>query len=164
MTTNSPNPVDGDVQALIADCLNDIEEIQYEISTYGDESGRRASKLTRQQIALASLTAEPGIFEWRFKETDCAPATGWIALPMERLEQAKQTFGDLVEYRFWFPTQPAQLLRPVVLPKKIERDDADGYWMHKSGRVSAVNAAYFNEAIKECAEALRQQGHEVKND
>lgn len=59
MTVNSPNPFVGDVQALIADCLNDIEEIQYEISTYGDESGRRASKLKRQQVALAALTVSP---------------------------------------------------------------------------------------------------------
>ncbi|MCV3301122.1 hypothetical protein [Pantoea ananatis] len=59
MTTNSPNPFVGDVQVLIADCLNDIEEIQYEISTYGDESGRRASKLKRQQVALVALMGEP---------------------------------------------------------------------------------------------------------
>lgn len=59
MTTNSPNPFLGDVQALIADCLNDIEEIQYEISTYGDESGRRTSKLNRQKVALVALMAEP---------------------------------------------------------------------------------------------------------
>lgn len=52
--------------------------------------------------------------------------------------------------------------KPVRLPNKIERDDADGYWMHKSGRVSAVNAAYFNEALSECKEALNAQGYEVQ--
>lgn len=52
--------------------------------------------------------------------------------------------------------------QPVKLPHKIERDDADGYWMHKSGRVSAANAAYFNEALSECKEALKAQGYEVQ--
>ncbi|MDK2633134.1 hypothetical protein QMZ93_07230 [Pantoea stewartii subsp. indologenes] len=105
------------------------------------------------KTALASLTAEPGIFEWRFKETDCAPATGWIALPMERLEQAKQTFGDLVEYRFWFPTPPAQLLRPVDLSKckKLWYDHDD------------LSAEIVCIPLKEIKKALRQQGYEVKS-
>lgn len=162
MKTNTPNPVDGDVQALIADCESDIKKLEVDLIAYPNHPAL-LSELRRQQVALAALTAVPGIFEWRFKETDCAPSTGWIAVPMERLEQAKQTFGDLVEYRFWFPTAPAQLLRPVELPHTyspalssalknatdgvaVMRCDKNGKWINKTAVV----------------EALRQQGYEVK--
>lgn len=63
---NSPNPVDGDVQALIADCQAEIAELEKRLTTWGEEwIPYLQSKLKRQQVALAALTAEPGIFEWR---------------------------------------------------------------------------------------------------
>ncbi len=59
MTANSPNPVDGDVQALIADFQAEIAELEkvLAIDEYAAISHLQ-SKLKRQQVALAALTAE----------------------------------------------------------------------------------------------------------
>jgi len=142
MTTNSPNPVDGDVQALIEHCKTMIDASAF------PETKKVA------EIALAALTAEP---VYQVFSTQLGM---WVDSDKDSYDDYRHIPGHR---RIIYTTPPAQLFRPVELPKKIERDDADGYWMHKSGRVSAVNAAYFNEAIKECAEALRQQGYEVKS-
>lgn len=48
--------------------------------------------------------------------------------------------------------------RAVKFPPKVERDDSDGYWMLKGQRVSAANAAYYNEALKDVALALFAAG------
>lgn len=37
----------------------------------------------------------------------------------------------------------------IILPEPVGRDDADGYWMLKGGRLSAANAAYYNECLKD---------------
>jgi len=80
MTTNSPNPVDGDVQALIYRC----KTISKWPEKYGDNANvmlpaHEAHELAK--VALASLTAEPvyqfiannpdkdGYIEW----ADCNP-------------------------------------------------------------------------------------------
>lgn len=46
----------------------------------------------------------------------------------------------------------------IKFPPKVERDDSDGYWMLKGQRVSAANAAYYNEALKDVALALFAAG------
>lgn len=48
--------------------------------------------------------------------------------------------------------------RAIKFPPKVERDDSDGYWMLKGQRVSAANAAYYNEALKDVALALFAAG------
>lgn len=139
MKDNSPNPVDGDVQALIADCLNDIEEIQYEISTYGDESGRRASKLKRQQMALAALTAKP--------EYNVSFEGGEIRLDVTKAEYN----GCHPDYRWIsYTTPPAQILRPVELPKETGKMGND-FWLGEMNMRSAF--------IK----AIREAGYQVKS-
>lgn len=93
------------------------------------------------------------LIEWAHK---------WI-VPAKRIAESnpsdKSAQASLKLYEVALAALTAQ---PVKLPNKIERDDIDGYWMHKSGRVSAVNAAYFNEALSECKEALKAQGYEVQ--
>lgn len=49
-------------------------------------------------------------------------------------------------------------VRAIKFPPKVERDDSDGYWMLKGQRVSAANAAYYNEALKDVALALFAAG------
>ncbi len=48
--------------------------------------------------------------------------------------------------------------RAIKFPPKVERDDSDGYWILKGQRVSAANAAYYNEALKDVALALFAAG------
>lgn len=166
MTTNSPNPVDGDVQAL-------IERIGVALKQF--TSGRASMHVppldTDVDIVLAdcekmlkSLKTEPDVL---ISEEGALAIRSIINREISGAGRyvifERPTFTSGEKMMPLYTTPPAQLLRPVELPKKIERDDADGYWMHKSGRVSAVNAAYFNEAIKECAEVLRRQGFEVKS-
>lgn len=132
MTTNYPNPVDGDVQALISDCQRDIEEIQYEISTYGDESGRRASKLKRQQVALAALMAAP-LASTEKHGISNMQATGMYmrAWPVDREENERDGFNIHL-----YTTPPAQLLRQVELP-----GDRSTYWIRREDAVNAIFAA-----------------------
>lgn len=67
------------------------------------------------RVALASLEATPGIFEWRFKSE---PVSAWVTLPIEKLQQAKDTFGDMVEYRFWCSAPPVAEHKPVRMPQR----------------------------------------------
>lgn len=116
MTTNSPNPVDGDVQALIADCQAEIAEIEKALTTWGDAwIPSLQSKLNRQQLALAALTAETV-----YQLIDDGK---WYDAPKYLFDEANQR-GD--ECRMVYTTPPAQLLRPVELPK------SDG-WIEWSG-------------------------------
>ncbi|WP_194761198.1 hypothetical protein [Pantoea ananatis] len=156
MTTNSPNPVVGDVQALIADCQAEIEDLKRSIDRC-DAIGtteylyQLQSKLKRQYAALDALTAEPAAY------TDA-----------EELETLRKgTFADMFTphetYKadqLWIPlytTPPAQLLRPVELPDlKVCSSDYAGSQLW-------IEAQVWNKAIDSCAEALRQQGYEVKS-
>ncbi|WP_324030130.1 hypothetical protein GC087_07170 [Pantoea sp. JZ2] len=157
MTTNSPNPVDGDVQALIGLCKIEIKRWKAASETNPD----MRYMVELMETALAALTAKPGLFEWRFKQTD-TPASNWLTLPMEKLDRSKAVFGDLVEYRFWFESPPAQLLRPVELPGKVS---CEGFNLKEVDEARGKGQCEgFNSAIDACREALRQQGYEVKND
>lgn len=139
MTTNSPNPVDGDVQALIADCQAEIEDLKRSIDRCdaigtSDYLYQLQSKLKRQYAALAALTAEP-----------CAFLYG---ASFERGEVEGEIEDSPGTDMPVFTTQPAQLLRPVELPDCV--DD-----LHGVGPVMSADAV---------VEALRKQGYEVKND
>ncbi|AVG77989.1 hypothetical protein [Pantoea ananatis] len=114
MTTNSLNPVDGDIQALIADCQAEIAEIEKRLTTWGEEwIPYLQSKLKRQQVALAALTAE--IHSFTFEE-DPQPL---------------------------YTTPPAQLLRPVELPQfKFCSNDCAGsqLWIESQVWNKAIDA------------------------
>lgn len=142
MTTNSPNPVDGDVQALIADCEAEIAELEKRLTTWGEAwIPYLQSKLRRQQIALASLTAVP-TFSTSVPQKDIVD-DGFIG----------SLFGPDVFAIKLYTTPPAQLLRPVELPQSFAytiegmEEYMDGWWLRKDDVI----------------EALRQQGYEVKS-
>ncbi|MGA4365387.1 hypothetical protein [Pantoea ananatis] len=141
MTTNSPNPVDGDVQALIADCQDEIAEIEKALTTWGDAwIPSLQSKLKRQKVALAALTNPPaqllrtvelpGI---KTERSDWS-AWNWIEHLGGRFQNGQP--GDYIEFGSVYAV--AQML------KQYRR---------------TVTA----EVIAEIADSLRQQGIEVKS-
>lgn len=144
MTTNSPNSVDGDVQALIADCQAEIAEIEkvLAIDEYAAISHLQ-SKLKRQKVALAALTAKPIIWN-----------TGFIQNATDADFNHERTENHDVPL---YTTPPAQLLRPVELPPKSDVK------MGGDAKTRALLTG-MNMMLKSCTEALRQQGYEVKND
>lgn len=145
MTTNSPNPVDGDVQALIADCQTEIEDLKRSIDRCdaigtSDYLHHLQSKLKRQYAALAALTAEP-----------VADVIKWSHPKEERRCSVQLRKFDLMPCQL-YTTPPAQLLRPVELPT--------GYTSGYSSLGSDERFIRKSELIA----ALSQQGYEVKND
>lgn len=152
MTTNSPNPVDGDVQALIADCKSEIKHLEDRIAycnKYEVGLSDYESQLKRQKIALAALTAEP--YAYASRNIDISKESQYFSASV-----FNNAWGD--EYTVpLYTTPPAQLLRPVELPgeRKWHEDDEAEDDTYNCG---------WNNGIKACAEALRQQGYEVKND
>ncbi|WP_210515122.1 hypothetical protein [Pantoea ananatis] len=144
MKTNSPNPVDGDVQALIADCEAEIVELEKRLTTWGEVwIPYLQSKLRRQQIALAALTAKPVAFlygasfergEVEGEIEDC-PGTD---MPV-------------------FTTPPAQLLRPVEL-----KDCEFGAVSIMSGG-SKDYCNGFVDGTNNAIKAIREAGYEVKS-
>lgn len=150
MTTNSPNPVDGDVQALIADCQAEIAEIEKMLALWGAVPYLK-SQLKRQQLALASLTAVP---DDRIVDDGCYQRIGCVQVS----DKLNCTWPLGTQF---YTAPPAQLLRPVELPggfspaigdifdrqaPVMRRDREGGCWIHK-----AV-----------VTELLRSLGHEVK--
>lgn len=134
MTTNSPNPVDGDVQALIADCQADIAELEKRLTTWGAEwIPYLQSKLKRQEVALAALTAEPVAF-----------------ITEKNLKSLRKGLHDcfvkrqpvMVRPISLYTTPPAQLLRPVEFPD-IEENEA----AFKAGLNSLV------DCLEDCGDA-----------
>ena len=81
MTTNYPNPVDGDVQALIARCQKHLQWLKDNASSYPDNTESLEEDRLIHEVALAALTAETvyqfiannpdkdGYIEW----ADCNP-------------------------------------------------------------------------------------------
>lgn len=158
MTTNSPNPVDGDVQALIADCQADIEDLKRSIDRCdaigtSDYLYQLQSKLKRQYAALASLTAEPALWSYWFNDKTHYQEAKFGRPQIKNGKYVRETY---------YTTPPAQLLRPVELPcgfspaigdifdrqaPVMHRDKKDGEWLHKAT----------------VAELLRSLGHEVKS-
>lgn len=156
MTTNSPNPVDGDVQALIADCQAEIEKLEKAIKNinsyvkpaYRNEClSKCQSELMRQQIALAALTAEPVIYAIQNEEER---KNGYMN------EFSSSGIGGYVNPEKYgltelplYTTPPAQLLRPVEKP-------------------TTKCIGWVKESIQEHDEkwitAIREAGYEVKND
>ncbi|ARF49993.1 hypothetical protein [Pantoea stewartii] len=160
MTTNSPNPVDGDVQALIADCQHDISSINREIDRYSqlphaipETLVSLRSQLKRQQIALAALTAEPVAYAHTKVINDLLDkrrccGTVWIKSDDE---------SSVEPLHALYTTPTAQLLRPVELPGVSDLIDSS------ESIPSVRDVAIWDSAVAKCAELLRQQGYEVKS-
>lgn len=154
MTTNSPNTVDGDVQALIELAkrisntpLKVISETVVCPGVYSSITSAEIHSLAK--VALAALTAEPDVMI----SEDGADAIRAIINCEISAAGRSVTFkrpSGIGEEKMMplYTTPPAQLLRPVELPDCV--DD-----LHGVGPVMSADAV---------VEALRQQGYEVKND
>jgi len=134
MTTNSPNPVDGDVQALIEYCECEIEKFKRCVAQYPDAPVLR-SDLKLHEIALAALTAEPV-----YQLIDDGK---WYDAPKYLFDEANQR-GD--ESRIVYTAPPAQLLRQVELPEFVYDPEGEPF-LHRD----------------EVVELLSSLGHEVKS-
>lgn len=146
MTTNSPNPVDGDVQALIADCQAEIAEIEKMLALRGAVPYLK-SQLKRQQVALASLTAQP---DDRIVDDGCYQRIGCVQVS----DKLNCTWSLGTQF---YTNPPAQILRPVEKPQSFYGVIQDG----KSVMLSAYDGQWLNKT--DVIEALRQQGYEVKS-
>lgn len=97
---------------------------------------------------------------------ECGQAAESIRALVEALESAQhesavnwEAATSLVEENEELKRRIAELEgRAIKFPPKVDRDDSDGYWMLKGQRVSAANAAYYNEALKDVALALFAAG------
>lgn len=119
MTTNSPNPVDSDVQALIADCQAEIVEIG-KMLALGGAVPYLKSQLQRQKVALAALTAEP-VYQFIVNNPDKDGYIEWADCNSDYFSNEPSD-----SRRILYTNPPAQLLRPVELPKS-QRFDGNGY-------------------------------------
>ncbi|MBC0853837.1 hypothetical protein [Pantoea stewartii] len=142
MTTNSPNPVDGDVQAL-------IDEVHYNLQYCF--CSEKTKKL--MQIALSALTAEP--VAW----VVMAPHGDYIESNPDCVANIEGS-GD-AKCKPLYTTPPAQLLRPVELP-----DDAPNALLALCQQVydsRITGASVAQDVWQDCLDELRQQGIEVKS-
>ncbi len=108
MTTNSPNPVHGDVQALIADCKVEIDSLKWKIDRVRKSGGTLVyleSCLKRQQVALAALTADPIGFIHNYVNPGDTKSTSAIS------KEENRHYGRPV-----YLNPPVQVFRPVQLP------------------------------------------------
>lgn len=148
MKSNSPNQVDGDVQALIADCQAEIAELEKHLTTWGEEwSPYLQSKLKRQQIALAALTAEPDGFRVRNKKISQDNEIYDDRFTGEKCINNTTQPEDYEIYAI-YRKPPADSVRHMLMPKVVGEIPAYGEVISKAHLIHA----------------LRQQGIEVKND
>lgn len=145
MKSNSPNPVYGDVQALIADCQAEIEDLKRSINRCdaigtSDYLYQLQSKLKRQYAALASLTAEPIGFIHNYVNPGDTETTSAI------FKEENRHYARAV-----YLNPPAQLLRPVELP-----DISARRYYTEEGVFKAFD---YKRDLKE---AIRVAGGEVK--
>lgn len=137
MTTNSPNPVDGDVQALIARCQKHLQWLKDNAASYPDNVESLEEDRLIHEAALAALTAEP--------EYNVSFEGGEIRLDVTKAEYN----GRHPDYRWIsYTTPPAQLSRPVEKP-------------------TTKCIGWVKESIQEHDEkwisAIREAGYEVKS-
>lgn len=155
MKTNSPNPVEGDVQALIAH----IKEVLQEY----DEHGGIGYGESVYRTALAALTAERcgSIIQ------AVNPKTGSVNIfyrsrGIESIDPEEVAEWEMQEVEHLYTTPPAQLLRPVEFPDIEENETA-----FKSGLNSLI------DCLEDCGDAeqglrlalrsISEKWHEVKS-
>lgn len=126
MTTNSPNTVDGDVQAhqmpvLTEQQREDALKVALRMSASNSMpslNDHRYSQLFAE-IALAALTAVPK----RMRQANGEGSRTWV-----------ECGSDYHRGTDFYTTPPAQLLRPVELPNLLQpgADGYDDWYMHSS--------------------------------
>ncbi len=132
MTTNSPNPEDGDIQALIGLCKIEIRRWKAAAET----NPNMRYMVALMETALASLTTEP-LASTEKHEISNMRATGLYlrAWPVGREENERDGFNIHL-----YTAPPAQLLRPVELTEPY--DDGHGnLWLPQDAVISAVKNA-----------------------
>lgn len=137
MKSSSPNQVDGDVQALIADCQAEIEDLKRSIDRCdaigtADYLYHLQSRLKRQYAALDALTAAP--YAYASCNTDMRKESEYFSGSI-----FNNAWGE--EYTLpLYTNPPAQLLRPVELPEPY--DDGHGnLWLPQDAVIYAVKNA-----------------------
>ncbi|GEM_PF-5952066 len=150
MTTNSPNPVGGDVQALIRNIQRRIKNTKRWLSankSIGNPENEAVELILIYETALAALTAEPVV-----------EVNTWWPLGVDGGEQPfLQPLGNLPEKGSkLYTAPPAQILRPVELPQ--------GRVMQVAFETDPVNAdMYLSISRDAAARAIREAGGEVKS-
>lgn len=146
---NFPAMTEEQRHKMISDCQAEIVEIEKALTTWGEGwISYLQSKLTRQKIALAALTAK---------------SIAWIETGTDGFQRGSRLINyftsDIQGFdngTLIYTAPPAPVLKPIVLPGKggVEatsdksiRDWSNGW------------AAYREEAIK----AIRDAGYEVKS-
>ncbi len=136
MKTNSPNPVDGDIQAL-------IEHIKQTLSVDDGAIGFQVYK-----IALAALTAEPVAWTSQRSLDIRCKITAFTDV------DSATDYGNKIRWESviaLYTAPPAQLLRPVELP-----DISAGKYYTEEGAFMAFD---YKRDLKA---AIRAAGGEVK--
>lgn len=145
MTTNSPNPVDGDVQALIRNIQRRIKNTKRWLSSNKSISNPESEAfelLLIYETALAALTAVP-VYQFIVNNPD---KDGYIEWGDCNQDYFSNEPSD--SRRILYTTQPAQLLRPVDLGDCT---------------LTINNRNQLCMIESEVVEILRQQGFEVKS-
>ncbi|WP_205950287.1 hypothetical protein [Pantoea stewartii] len=165
MKTNSPNPVDGDVQGLIADCQAEIEKLEkaikninsYVKASYRNEClSKCQSELRRQQIALAALKAEP-VYQFIANDPDKDGYIEWADCNPDYFSKEPTDMR-----RILYTAPRAQLLRPVELP-----DIEDNELAFNAGLNSLVDCLQdcgdAEQGLRLALRSISEKWHEVKS-
>jgi hypothetical protein len=146
MKTNSPNPVDGDVQALIEQCKDNIDTLIVALKhCEQDEAVEIHQNLELQKVALAALTAEP-VYQFIVNNPDKDGYIEWADCNPDYFSNEPSD-----SRRILYTTPPDQLLLPVELPPLI----LFGYTEEEMNVMCNVRNADI--------EAIRAAGYEVKS-
>lgn len=149
MTTNSPNPVDGDVQALIGLCKIEIKRLKAASET----NPNMRYMATLMETALAALTAEPDVLiSEEGGQAIRAIINREISGAGRYVIFERPTFTGGEKMMPLYTTPPAQILRPVELPE---------FKVHSNQPCWPSLTVGLRD--KEWIEALRDQGYEVKS-
>ncbi|WP_019106217.1 hypothetical protein [Pantoea ananatis] len=124
MTTNSPNPVDGDVQAQISLCKIEIKRWKAAAET----NPNMRYMVALMETALASLTAESIGFIHNCVNSGDTETTSAI------FKEENRHYGRAV-----YLNPPAQLLRPVDLPESQRL--CNGYYFDMNDVFEALEEA-----------------------
>ena len=148
MTTNSPNQVDGDVQALIYRCKDAVAHLSQMVEA-GIRGGRYSVTEYRYQlminkIALAALEADA---VGRVNRGDVSDSNEYPDAKVDCIHE-QADWDNFQDGTLLYTTPPAQLLRPVELPdEKIlyEINQSSEAWMIAKN----LENAGWNECIAE---------------